>query len=61
MIKNIEEFMELDNLREELLATQETYQEVGDLAYSKAVMCIEEDNLIAYGFGRTWLKCVLGI
>ena len=55
MIKNIEKFMELDSLREEMKASQEAYQEVADSAYSKAAICGEEDNLIVYG---VWMDVV---
>lgn len=55
MIKNIEMFMELDNQREEMEVIAKTYAEVGDIAHDKAVMCIEEEDLIAYG---VWMDFV---
>lgn len=55
MIKDIEMFMELDSQYEEMRVVAETYAEVADVAYSKAAMCIEEGNPIAYG---VWMDVV---
>ena len=49
MIKDIETFMTLDSEREELKIIADTYAEFGEMAYDKAVMCYEDEDLIAYG------------
>lgn len=49
MIKDVEKFMELDSQYEEMKILIQTYSEIGDMAYDKAIMCLEQNDLISYG------------
>ena len=55
MIKDIQKFMELDSQCEEMRKLIQTHSEVCDIAYGKALMCYEENDLIAYG---VWMDLV---
>ena len=55
MIKDMELFVELGKIREELEIVAKTYEEFGDIAYDKAVKCCDEENFVAY---RVWMELV---
>lgn len=55
MITDTKMFMELNSQYEEMKVMAETYVEISDIAYKKAIECYEQNNLAAY---KVWIDLI---